>query len=131
MLNTFLKYACSNFSISSYVTIFNQPYGVPEMFNLSKNYEGLSVMVLIIASNQFMQSNIETDCKINFAEFPMGYNYWLESFKTPYLPQHKKIIFVLRISSVMWPNPLEDVDLVIFTEEIVSGKLHFLCSVQL
>ena len=100
MLNIFLKYACGNFSISSYVTIFNQPYWVPEMFNLSKNYEGLSVMVLIIASSQFMQSNIEADCKINFAEFPMAYNYWLESFKTPYLPLHKKIIFVLRISSV-------------------------------
>ena len=28
----------------------------------------------------------------------------------------------------MWPNPLETVDLVTFTEEILNGKLHFLCS---
>ena len=27
----------------------------------------------------------------------------------------------------MWPNP----DLVTFTEEILNGKLHFLCSVSL
>ena len=30
----------------------------------------------------------------------------------------------------MWPNPLETVDLVTFTEEILNGKLHFLGSVQ-
>ena len=29
----------------------------------------------------------------------------------------------------MWPNPQETVDLVTFTEEIINGKLHFLCSV--
>ena len=28
----------------------------------------------------------------------------------------------------MWPNPKEIVDLVTFTEEILNGKLHFLCS---
>ena len=28
----------------------------------------------------------------------------------------------------MWPNPQETVDLVTFTEEIVNGKLYFLCS---
>ena len=28
----------------------------------------------------------------------------------------------------MWPNPQEIMDLVIFTEEILNGKLHFLCS---
>ena len=28
----------------------------------------------------------------------------------------------------MGPNPQETVDLVIFTEEIFTGKLHFLCS---
>ena len=28
----------------------------------------------------------------------------------------------------MWPNPQETADLVTFTEEIVDGKLHFLCS---
>ena len=30
----------------------------------------------------------------------------------------------------MWPNPQFPVDLVIFTEEILNGKLHFLCSVD-
>ena len=30
----------------------------------------------------------------------------------------------------MCPNPQETVDLLIFTEEILNGKLHFLCSVQ-
>ena len=29
----------------------------------------------------------------------------------------------------MWPNPKETADLVPFTEEILNGKLHFLCSV--
>ena len=28
----------------------------------------------------------------------------------------------------MWPNPQFPADLVTFTEEIVNGKLHFLCS---
>ena len=28
----------------------------------------------------------------------------------------------------MWPNPQFSADLVIFTEEIINGKLHFLCS---
>ena len=28
----------------------------------------------------------------------------------------------------MWPNRQETVDLVTFTEEILNGKLHFLCS---
>ena len=30
----------------------------------------------------------------------------------------------------MWPNPQETADLVTFTEEILDGKLHFLCSVK-
>ena len=30
----------------------------------------------------------------------------------------------------MWPNPQETADLVIFTEEILNGKLHFLCSAE-
>ena len=30
----------------------------------------------------------------------------------------------------MWPNPQFPVDLVTFTEEILNGKLHFLCSVS-
>ena len=29
----------------------------------------------------------------------------------------------------MWPNPQETSDLVTVTEEILNGKLHFLCSV--
>ena len=28
----------------------------------------------------------------------------------------------------MWPNPQEAADLVTFTEEILDGKLHLLCS---
>ena len=28
----------------------------------------------------------------------------------------------------MWPNPQISADLVLFTEEILNGKLHFLCS---
>ena len=30
----------------------------------------------------------------------------------------------------MRPNPQETADLVTFTEEILNGKLHFLCSVS-
>ena len=28
----------------------------------------------------------------------------------------------------MWPNPEETANLVTFTEEILNGKLHFLCN---
>ena len=31
----------------------------------------------------------------------------------------------------MWPNPQETADLVTFTEEILIGKLHFLCSANI
>ena len=30
----------------------------------------------------------------------------------------------------MWPNPQFPADLVTFTEEIINGKLHFLCSAK-
>ena len=30
----------------------------------------------------------------------------------------------------MWPNPQETADLVTFTEEIINGKLYFLCNAQ-
>ena len=30
----------------------------------------------------------------------------------------------------MWPNPQESADFVTFTEKILNGKLHFLCSVR-
>ena len=30
----------------------------------------------------------------------------------------------------MWPNPKFPADLVIFPEEILNGKFHFLCSVK-
>ena len=30
----------------------------------------------------------------------------------------------------MWPNPQDTADLGTFTEEILNGKLHFLCSVK-
>ena len=29
----------------------------------------------------------------------------------------------------MWPNPQETADLIVFTEEILNGKLYFLCRV--
>ena len=28
----------------------------------------------------------------------------------------------------MWSNPQETADLVTFTEEVLTGKLHFMCS---
>ena len=31
----------------------------------------------------------------------------------------------------MWPNPQETTDLVTFTEEILNGKLYFVCAVQI
>ena len=46
-----------------------------------------------------------------------------------YFSLHKKWSFPLRISSVNVTNPQETADLVTFTEEILHGKLHFLCSV--
>ena len=30
----------------------------------------------------------------------------------------------------MWPNPQETADLITFTEEILNGKLNFLCSLN-
>ena len=45
------------------------------------------------------------------------------------LPLHKKRSFPLRISTVNMSH-LQYIDgLVTFTEEILHGKLHFLCSV--
>ena len=31
----------------------------------------------------------------------------------------------------MWPKPQDTADLITFTEEILNGKLHFLCSATL
>ena len=39
---------------------------------------------------------------------------------------YKKWSFPLRVSSV--PNLQETADLVTFTEKILNGKIHFLCS---
>ena len=41
---------------------------------------------------------------------------------------HKNWSFPLRISSVNVLNPQFPADLVTFTEEILNGRLHFLCS---
>ena len=41
---------------------------------------------------------------------------------------HKKWSFQLTISSEMWVNPHFPEELVLFTEEILYEKLHFLCS---
>ena len=40
----------------------------------------------------------------------------------------KSQVFHYRFLQKMWPNPQETADLVTFTEEILNGKLHFLCS---
>ena len=41
---------------------------------------------------------------------------------------HKKWSFPLRISSVNVTKSQETADLVTFTEEILDGKVHFLCN---
>ena len=38
---------------------------------------------------------------------------------------HKQWSFLLKISSVIWPNSLETANLVTFTEKILSGKFSF------
>ena len=38
---------------------------------------------------------------------------------------HKQWSFLLKISSVIWPNSWETADLVTFTEKILSGKFRF------
>ena len=38
---------------------------------------------------------------------------------------HKQWSFLLKISSVIWPNSQETADLVTFTEKILSGKFRF------
>ena len=40
----------------------------------------------------------------------------------------KNEVFHKAFLQLMWPNPPETVDLAIFTEEILIGKLRFLCS---
>ena len=42
----------------------------------------------------------------------------------------QKISFLLGISSANVTKPQETADMVTFTEEILNGKLHFLCSVS-
>ena len=60
-------------------------------------------------------------------------NNWLITGKFVFflkMTLHKKWSFPFRISSVNVNNPQETADLVTFTEEILNGKLHFLCSVR-
>ena len=45
-------------------------------------------------------------------------------------PVHKKSSCPLRISSVNGADRQETADLITFTEEILNGKLHFLCGVS-
>ena len=47
-----------------------------------------------------------------------------------YVALHKKLSFSLKIYSINVTNPQFPADLVPFTEEILTGKLHFLCSVM-
>ena len=53
---------------------------------------------------------------------------WLLWYQTYEHALHKTWSFLLRISSIMWPNPQETTDLVTFTEKVLNGKLHFLSS---
>ena len=46
------------------------------------------------------------------------------------LSLYKKWSFKLSIYSQLWRNSQETADLVRFTEEILNGKLHFLCCVK-
>ena len=64
------------------------------------------------------------------------HKFWT-SFQTPpyqiwycCITLHKKWSFPLRISSVNVTNPQETTDLVTFTKEILSEKLHYLFSVK-
>ena len=41
------------------------------------------------------------------------------------LTLHKQWSFLLKISSVIWPNSQETVDLVTFTEKVLGGKFRF------
>ena len=43
--------------------------------------------------------------------------------------QKKNDVFHWRSLQEMWPYPQETADLVILTEEILNGILHFLCAV--
>ena len=43
-------------------------------------------------------------------------------------PLHKKEVSHLGFLQKMWSNPQETADFVTFTEEILNGKPHFLCS---
>ena len=38
----------------------------------------------------------------------------------------QKLKFLIK---VLWPNPQKSADLATFTEELLNGKLHFVCSV--
>ena len=54
--------------------------------------------------------------------------WWLCTNKKKKTPNVQKWSFPLRISSVNVTKPKKTADLVIFTEQILSGKLHFLYS---
>ena len=53
-------------------------------------------------------------------------NYAYDMFKTT---MHKNDVFHSRFLQYVSPDSQETADLVTFTEEILNGKLHFLCSV--
>ena len=54
--------------------------------------------------------------------------YWFKTIPG-FISLLRKWSFPLRISSVNVTKSLEIADLVTFTEEILVGKLHFLCSI--
>ena len=60
-----------------------------------------------------------------FPKYLIGYqNVKIEKWNLN-VTLHKQWSFLLKISSVIWPNSLETADLVTFTEKILSGKFRF------
>ena len=68
---------------------------------------------------------------VNYSLYTVLVVFWTSAERFMYIQLtslHKKWSFPLRISSVNVPNPQFPVDLVTFTGEILTGKLHFLWS---
>ena len=100
-----------------------------------RRYLGWKMMMMVavmincsVDSHLFVQT-LSGVCKICDDENSRQ-SSWVEREPTDFLSLHKKWRFPLRISSVnvtKSANP-ETANLVTLTEEILNGKLHFLCS---
>ena len=109
-------------------------YRCPENVSLrySTKFITITLLSIVPAHHQEIKTICFILCLISFGEKSQGRpNCVLKwCLHSDVLTLHKKWSFLLRISLVNVTKSQETAHLVTFTEEILNGKLHFLCSVR-